>query len=122
MLLATGRVDFGSKDCFGRTPLWWARKCGNTDIAQLLLDYAEVRGIPVYESDVPTAVGLAPNDEASGWCDVCTLNILKDDFYYVCEICNDGLFYICLDCYKIGGRCLEVGHKLFQRKDDDESS
>jgi ankyrin repeat protein len=120
-LLGTGCVDFDSRDCFGRTPLWWARKTGNADLVQLLLDSAETRGISVYESDAPLEVGLTPNNGASKWCDVCTLSILEDDAYYECEVCHRGDFDICLECYKIGGRCLKVDHKLIQRKDKDES-
>jgi ankyrin repeat protein len=114
LLLGTGCVEINSRDCFGRTTLWWARKTGNADIAQLLLEYAETRHILLYESDISTEVGLTPNDGASRSCDVCTLSILEDDVYYHCEVCNGGDFDICLECYKIGGRCLEVNPKLIQ--------
>ena len=112
MLLATWRVDFDSRDCFGQTPLWWARRRGNADIAQLLLENAEKRGISLCEDEAPLAAGLTSNDKTSRWCNVCTLNIPKDEVYYQCEVCNGGDFDICLECYKIGGRCLKDSHDL----------
>jgi len=112
MLLATGRVDFDSRDCFGQAPLWWARRRGNADIAQLLLENAKKRGILVCEDDAPMAAGLTSHDGTSRWCDVCTLTIPKDEVYYRCGVCSGGDFDICLECYKIGGRCLKDGHDL----------
>ena len=120
LLLSTGCVDLNSQDCFGRTPLWWARRIGNYDITQLLLDHTEIAAAHIYETDPPIDVDVIPYDKSSTSCDVCTLNILKDDAYYHCGVCNGGDFDICLGCYTIGGRCLEVNHKLAQRRDEDK--
>jgi len=108
-LLATRRIDFDSQDCFGHTPLWWARRRGNAGIAQVLL---EKRGISACEGEAPVVACLTSDDETSGWCDICTLNIPKDEVYYQCGVCSGGDFYICLECYKIGGRCVKDGHDL----------
>ena len=96
LLLATGRVNVKSPDCFGRTPLWWARKAGNADIAQLLFDCAETRDISACESVTLLDRDPASNDEESGWCDVCTLETVEDEPYYECGICNEGDLIICL--------------------------
>ncbi|KAM7195057.1 hypothetical protein V8F33_006926, partial [Rhypophila sp. PSN 637] len=32
LLLGTGRIDFYSRDCFERIPLWWARNVGSVDV------------------------------------------------------------------------------------------
>lgn len=121
LLLDTKRVDINVEDCFGRTSLWWARKSRNMDVTQLILDFADIKGISLRESEKSTVDGLAHSDETSKWCDVCTLSILKDDLHYGCEVCNRGDFDMCSECYKIGGRCLEGDHRLIQRGNSDES-
>lgn len=94
VLLATGQVTFDSQDRFGRTSLWWARRRGNTDTEQVLLDYAEKRGMPVYENDEFIVVSPISNDETSRWCDICTLSIPEDEVFYECGVCNGGNFDI----------------------------
>ena len=121
-LLATVRVEVDCRDCFQRTPLWRARKGGSADVDQLLLGYAEKRGIPVCENDGCVEVSLKSHDGTSRGCDVCTLSIPQDDVYFSCGVCNGGNFDICLECYKIGGRCSKDGHELIQRKDKGESN
>lgn len=111
LLLETGSVDIDSQDCFGRTPLWYATRHGHSDIAQLLHDNAGKSGVSLCEGDLPLEVGSRSADATSRWCDVCTLDIQKDDDYYECQICNGGDFDVCLECYKSGGRCLEVDHE-----------
>jgi ankyrin repeat protein len=115
MLLATGQVSFHSQDRFGRTLWYWARRCGNIEIQQVLLDYAETRGIAVCENnDELIEEGPISNDGTSRWCDICTLSIPEDVVFYHCEVCNGGDFDICSRCYKIGGRCLGDDHGLAQ--------
>ncbi|RYC78655.1 hypothetical protein BFJ63_vAg18472, partial [Fusarium oxysporum f. sp. narcissi] len=120
VLLATEQITFGSQDCFGRTLWWWARRYGNTDIKQALHGYAEKRGIAVCENDEPIAMSPISHDEASRWCDICTLSIPENKIFYVCRVCNSGDFEVCSACYMIGGRCLGDGHELAQRKDKGE--
>lgn len=115
MLLATGRVTFDSPDSFGRTLWWWARRCGNGDIRQALLDYAEKRRKPVCENDEVIDASLVLNDKTARWCDVCTLGIPEYKISYQCGVCNGGNFDICSECYEIGGRCLEDDHELARR-------
>ncbi|KAH7116582.1 hypothetical protein B0J13DRAFT_571237 [Dactylonectria estremocensis] len=120
VLLATGQVTLDSKDRFGRTSWWWARRCGNSDIEQALLDCAEKRGIAVCDNDELIEASPISKDQTFRWCDVCTLSIPEDEVFYHCEVCNGGDFDICSECYKIGGRCLGDDHKLAQRKGKEE--
>ncbi|KAK0743978.1 ankyrin repeat-containing domain protein, partial [Schizothecium vesticola] len=120
-LLATGQVAFDSRDCFGRTPLWWSRRHGSIDIEQMLLDYARKKGIPICHEDGPIETRPVSNDLAPRWCDVCTLSIPEDEAYYECGMCNGGDFDICLECYKIGGRCLRDNHQLVYKIDQEVS-
>ena len=50
--LLTKNPALNSKDNFGRTPLWWARR---TEIADFLLQKYKEEGIIVQEDDLPTA-------------------------------------------------------------------
>ncbi|KAH7230919.1 hypothetical protein BKA59DRAFT_504533 [Fusarium tricinctum] len=113
--------DYGSTplsvaDRFGRTSWYWAKRCRNFEIQQLLLDYAEKRGIAVCENDGEVIEeSFISNDGTSIFCDVCTLSIPEDVVFYHCEVCNGGDFDICPGCYQIGGRCLGDGHELAQK-------
>lgn len=97
--------------------LWYAIKYENADIVQLLLNEAEKDGISVRENDMPMKVRSRSHYATSGWCDICTLGIQTDDMCYHCTVCSGGDFDICLECYEIGGRCLEVDHQLIQEGD-----
>ncbi|RBR25720.1 uncharacterized protein FIESC28_01473 [Fusarium coffeatum] len=83
MLLATGQVTFPSGDRFGRCSWYWARRCGNASIQQLLLDYAIGKDITVCESDGDVVV--ASCHETSKFCDVCTLGIQEPVAFYCCK-------------------------------------
>jgi ankyrin repeat protein len=121
-LLATGSVEVDCQDCYGRTPLWWARRSGTADIEQLLLEYAEERGISLSDTDTPMRTGSTRYSFMSRSCDICTLGIPEDIIRYECGICNMGDFDVCSDCYDDGGRCLKVDHELVPKKTTDESS
>jgi ankyrin repeat protein len=110
LLLSTPRINLNLSDNFGRTPLWWARRQRNADIAQLLLNNAERAGISLCEDKAPVAAGVEHVNSIS--CDVCTLGMPKNENYYHCRVCNGGDFDVCLECYNIGGRCLQEGHVL----------
>ncbi|OWT42262.1 ankyrin repeats (3 copies) domain-containing protein [Pochonia chlamydosporia 170] len=112
LLLATGQVTLDSRDTFGRTVLWWAGRSGSPDMEQTLLNYSEERGIPVCKNNAFINANLMSNDKISTWCDVCTLNIPNHQVSYQCHLCNGGDFYICSECYEIGGRCLGDDHVL----------
>jgi hypothetical protein len=106
-------------DNFGRTPLWWAKKNGYPEIADLLLKKFRENGIFIEEDGLPTTAISAPADKTSRWCDVCLLGILKEDVYYHCSICNDGDFDICKECFAMKAHCLDKSHTI-SRNDSTE--
>jgi hypothetical protein len=52
---------------------------------------------------------------SSKHCDVCLLNIPETDIYYHCEVCNNGDFDICKECFELGAYCLDKSHILIER-------
>jgi ankyrin repeat protein len=117
MFLLTKNPDLNSKDNFGRTPLWWARMAGYPYIADLLLENSKANGIRIHEDDLPTTTITVPDNERSGYCDVCLLNISEnDDTYYTCRVCNDGNFWICKERFAIKAHCLDDSHTLVSKQ------
>lgn len=113
LLLGTGRVTVASKDCFGRTPLWWARRARNHDIEAVLMkddghdDTSERPG-----DDLPALIfHFSPMDKGSV-CDICYRFLKKGEYEYTsrykCWDCNMGDFDICEECYDAGGKCLDA--------------
>ncbi|KAH8672582.1 hypothetical protein BGZ60DRAFT_405177 [Tricladium varicosporioides] len=113
-LLLTKSYAFNVKDRFGRTPLWWARRTGYSEIADLLLQKCKEKGIIVQEGDLPTAMTLVPSDNSSRWCDVCVLGISERDAFYYCGVCGHGNFDICKECFAMKAHCLNESHTLVQ--------
>ena len=99
-------------DSFGRTPLLWARRNGNPQIVKLLFETAQMKGMLIRENVHFMMMDQVHDDGGLPWCDVCTLGIPKINAYYECGDCHGGDFDICLDCFKVGGRCLDDSHKL----------
>ncbi|KAB5570506.1 ankyrin repeat-containing domain protein [Coniochaeta sp. 2T2.1] len=116
-LLATGRVEVGSSDQFGRTPLWYARALGSSKAARLLLEHAEQRGSSVCQNGLLTEVFPSHKGphRMNMTCDICMFGLSAKQVWYHCQICNVDNFDICLECYSIGGRCLNPDHQLFER-------
>jgi ankyrin repeat protein len=103
------------EDNFGRTPLWWAKKNGYPEIADLLLKKSRENGIFIQEDGLPTTAISVLADITSRWCDVCVLGILKEDVYYHCSICNGGDFDICKECFAMKAHCLDESHTIIQK-------
>lgn len=114
-LLLTQSQGLNIKDIFGRSPLWWARKTGQSSIADLLLKKYKENSIIVQEDDLPTATISVLADENFGWCDVCVLGTSEKDTYYHCGVCSNGDFYICKECFAMKAHCLDKSHTLIQK-------
>jgi ankyrin repeat protein len=110
-LLLNRSQGLNMKDNFGHSPLWWARKTGNLSAADLLIEKYKQNGIIVQEDDWPTTTISVLADENSGWCDVC---VLEKDTYYFCEVCSDGDFDMCKECFAMKAHCLDESHKLIR--------
>jgi len=106
-------------DNFGRTPLWWAKKNGYPEIADLLLKKFRENGIFIQEDDLPITTIPVLADETPRWCDICILGILEKDTYYHCSVCNNGDFDICKECFAMKAHCLDKSHTM-SRNDSTE--
>jgi hypothetical protein len=92
LLLEKG-ADIAVASNDGRTPLCLASNSGHADIVKLLLEKYKEKGIIKF-------------------CDVCDLGISNEDTYYHCQVCNNGDFDICEECFAIEARCLNQCHIL----------
>jgi len=113
--LLTKSHTLNVKDAFGRSPLWWARKNGYPEIADLLLEKYKENSITIQEDDLPTPTVSVPADKESGYCDVCVLDISDTDICYFCKVCSNGDFWICEECLAIGAHCLDKSHTLIKK-------
>jgi ankyrin repeat protein len=102
------------KDNFGRTPLWWAKRTGYRYIANLLLEKYKENGILIQEVGLPTTIISVPSDKSSRYCDICVLDISKEDACYRCRVCNSGDFDICEECFMMKAYCLDQSHILIK--------
>ncbi|KAL0937045.1 uncharacterized protein CTRU02_209261 [Colletotrichum truncatum] len=114
-LVSTGSIDINSTDNFGRTPLWWARRYGHAEVFQLLVEVGD-QGVFSDGSQTAVEVITKRHEKFAHYCDICTFSISEDSKYYHCSVCNGDDLDICLDCFHLGGRCLEVSHKLTLRE------
>ncbi|KAF3188341.1 hypothetical protein TWF788_001017 [Orbilia oligospora] len=111
-LLATASVDLEIKDdVFGGSPLWWAKREGHHDTAELLVENAKRRGLSLSDNDI-SHNGYTKSDEKAGRvCDACELGIPeKGELYYKCETCDGGDFDLCLNCVKANAHCRDKSH------------
>jgi hypothetical protein len=108
--LLTASVCVDAQDIFRRTPLLWARQSRSSYIEQLLINQGD--GAPQSAEIVKVPVFRTKSGKAVYWCDICTLSFVEGETYQHCMICMDGDFDICLQCFNLGARCLDIGHKL----------
>ena len=113
-VLLTRSHSLNVKDNFGRAPLWWARRAGHSYIADLLLEKYKENGITIQEDNLPTSMISAPYDEYSRYCDVCVLSISNKETYYHCNVCSNGDFDICKECFAMKAHCLDQSHTLIK--------
>ncbi|KAH6995521.1 hypothetical protein BKA56DRAFT_569541 [Ilyonectria sp. MPI-CAGE-AT-0026] len=115
LLLATSKDWVDSKDGFGRSLMWWAKRQGHVHIAQILTDCAAQAGLHIAAEDVPLANQPSLFSAHLPWCDACTLSICDGDEYQACETCVGGSFAIFSECFQMGVRCLDDSHVLLSR-------
>lgn len=113
LLLGTGRVSVASKDCFGRTPLWWARRARNRDVEALLMEYDGQMDVSEVSGEISQKGRFQSDCEDSDvYCDICYGTMKRGNYEctsrYKCQRCNGGDCDICEECYDAGGRCLDT--------------
>jgi ankyrin repeat protein len=107
--------SWNAQDTFGQTALWWAKRNGYFEIADLLLKKYEDNGIIIEEDNLSVTTMLFISNEGNRYCDVCVLDISAKGTYYHCEVCNSGDFDICEECLALKASCLDKSHVLTQR-------
>ncbi|OQD72146.1 hypothetical protein PENPOL_c001G09122 [Penicillium polonicum] len=100
------------EDGFGHTLLWWARKSGNTNVAEAVIQFTEIRGIKVGEDDLVVEASSMAIGGSTAWCDICTRFLSIGSACHECSICLGGDFVICLECFEMGARCPNGSHEL----------
>jgi len=115
ILLAKDVVDPSSKDKFGRTPLLWAARRGNSNVVKLLFENYEENSIVIRGEDVHIATLRAADHPGRFSCDICMFSIPDIDIHHHCGVCSDGDFDICQECIVSGAFCLDQSHKLYKR-------
>ncbi|KAL1599674.1 hypothetical protein SLS60_007477 [Paraconiothyrium brasiliense] len=111
-LLLENGADVLSKTVIGMTPLQRAKIKNRQVVAEMLRRYCREHGIPISEGDmsVPPAQLAAHVDHF--FCDNCDGTIPHSKVYYHCNICDDGDFDLCQDCFNKGLQCYGDGHRL----------
>ncbi|KAJ5942935.1 hypothetical protein N7516_003103 [Penicillium verrucosum] len=100
------------EDGFGHSLLWWARKSGNTKVADAVIQFTETRGIEVSEGDLAVEASSMATGDSSERCDICTRFVSIGSAYHECSICLTFGFVVCLECFEMGARCLDGSHEL----------
>jgi hypothetical protein len=114
----------GSPRLFRRVLKLWLEQIGEKDVKFFIrnIDPSILREEEAQKEDKvrPKEVQRA-NDGFVSWCDVCTLNVLDKQPYFLCQICDNGRFVVCPDCICHGVRCWDKSHELTFTTDEDLS-
>ena len=113
-LVAQYNFDPRAPNKFGQRPFWIALTKGHNAVSHFL--NKECR-----ETDVERQASReGGNSQSSIICDVCTSNIETTVFYYHCQHCAGGDWYMCEDCKGRGAFCEDSMHPLLKRIVKDE--
>ncbi|KAK1982554.1 ankyrin repeat-containing domain protein [Colletotrichum cereale] len=110
MLLARGTSYIGTQmqDGFGRTLQWWARRTGNSEIAELLGKHVDRLDHPVHETTPIEGLSVDFN-RLKFWCDACTLSVSWGSSRWGCDECG---IRLCDECFELGIRCPDETHTM----------
>jgi ankyrin repeat protein len=111
-LLLENGADVESKTIYGGTPLQRAVSKNRHTVAEVLRQYCEERGITIAEESMGVSPALLAAHSDHFFCDNCDGTIPHSNVYYHCNICDDGDFDLCSDCFDKGVLCYEDGHRL----------
>ncbi|KAF3927786.1 hypothetical protein ABW20_dc0100698 [Dactylellina cionopaga] len=109
LLLEKG-TEMGPIDNHGTTSLSHTAYDEHKNVSQLVLkgiganpDPGE-KGATISENDLPQG-------KNTSLCHICTHDIRKKGPIYNCDVCHDGDFDICFQCFVIGAKCLNWSHE-----------
>ncbi|KAF3074397.1 Ankyrin-1 [Trichoderma lentiforme] len=105
LLACIGEIPLDSRDAFGKTVFYWARKCNKIHVIDLLCQSSDnASQTTTDESDV-LEHNCMPFNSKVFWCDVCTRCIPIGIEFFECSDCKD--FVACLECITMGVKCLK---------------
>ncbi|KAK5989337.1 Erythrocyte ankyrin [Cladobotryum mycophilum] len=110
LLVAEG-VDVVSKDHSGKTLLWWARRCGNHSVVELVESAAGLNDLETPDDGFVGGHGCISFNSDEYWCDVCTRCIPAGSDYFECSECDGGDFLACIACVGGGTKCRAGSHE-----------
>ncbi|GMG09608.1 unnamed protein product [Aspergillus oryzae] len=93
--LADSSIHF--QNGLDQTLLWWAARCGDAGIVELIVRWAKEHNIEAIESDLQVDGSLVKLGEPSRYCDVCIRDLRANEVYYKFKTCFD--FNICSECF-----------------------
>ncbi|KAK4060935.1 hypothetical protein Trihar35433_9860 [Trichoderma harzianum] len=112
LLACMGEIPLDSRDAFGKTVFYWARKCNNIHVIDLLYQSSDnASQTTTDESDV-LEHNCMPFNSRVFWCDVCTRCIPIGIEFFECSDCKD--FVACLECITVGVKCLKDEEEAHQ--------
>ncbi|KKO98858.1 hypothetical protein THAR02_09045 [Trichoderma harzianum] len=112
LLACMGEIPLDSRDAFGKTVFYWARKCNNIHVIDLLCQSSDnASQSTADESDVLEHNSMPFNSRVF-WCDVCTRCIPIGIDFFECSDCKD--FVACLECITVGVKCLKDEEEAHQ--------
>ncbi|KAK6814087.1 hypothetical protein RU639_010128 [Aspergillus parasiticus] len=92
-LIALAETPIHFLDDLGQTLAWWAARCGDAEIVELILRWAKEHNVEVVESDFQVEGSLLQLGQSSRYCDVCVRYLPANKVYYRCKTCFD--FDVC---------------------------
>lgn len=100
-------------DGFGRSLMWWVKKSGSAEAVDFLLEYARKTGLELADADMPLEENPLPFDADPDdcWCTVCTRATIHGTASHACEVCDEGDFLICGECYDLSVKCHDPTHR-----------
>ncbi|KAL5391936.1 hypothetical protein PMIN04_007501 [Paraphaeosphaeria minitans] len=111
LLLGNG-ADVESRTIYGGTPLQRAVSKNRKTVEDVLRQYCKEHGIDITEESMSVSPAVLAAHSDHFFCDHCDGTIPHSNIYYHCNICDDGDFDLCSDCFEKGILCYGDSHRL----------
>ncbi|KAJ5663271.1 hypothetical protein N7507_004002 [Penicillium longicatenatum] len=89
-LMPVTSVTVQTRDSLDRTLFWWAKKSGNVEVVEFLLQHAETAGVDIQDEELQMEISSLS--------------------------CFD--FDICVECFGLGARCMDSSHEMALHEPD----